>query len=283
MTTGVVLSHVTVHPMLEARRRGEASVEASTDLGLSAVTVALTDDGVVVGELLVVGWSDVERIADAETACYAVTRDGIEPIKAWSDELDRAYTLYPTERAPTMLISGLPMHRIKGTDPWADTLAKVASLAPVRGHILDTATGLGYTAIALAEAGARVTTVELDPVVLDLCRANPWSRRLFGNPQIEQRIGDTADVLAEVADGSFDAILHDPPMFALAGHLYGTDFYRQLGRVLRPGGRLFHYIGNPASSSGARTTKGVVRRLADAGFSNIRPRPEAFGIVAVRA
>jgi uncharacterized protein len=278
-----VLSHVSVRPLVLARRRGRSSVKVSLDLGRSETAVALTDDGVDVGEGVIVGWSDIDRIARSETACFAVTADGnVEPVKAWSDELDRAYTLYPTERAPTMLISGLPMHRIKGTDPWADTEAKIAALRPVRGRVLDTATGLGYTTIALAAAGARVTTIELDPTVLEICRANPWSTELFDNPRIEQRLGDAAEVVRGLPDRSFDAVLHDPPMQPLAGQLYGGEFYRELARVLRPGGRLFHYIGNPDRVSGARTTRGVVRRLGEAGFVNLRARPQAFGVVATR-
>ena len=69
-------------------------------------------------------------------------------------------------------------------------------------------------------------------------------------------------------------------MFNLAGELYGLDFYRECRRVLRGRGRLFHYIGNPESKSGATVTRGVVRRLQEAGFRRINPHPEAFGVTA---
>ncbi|HRW51172.1 MAG TPA: spermine synthase, partial [Caldilinea sp.] len=81
---------------------------------------------------------------------------------------------------------------------------------------------------------------------------------------------------------SFDAIIHDPPMFSLAGELYSLAFYRELLRVLRRGGRLFHYIGNPESKSGATVTRGVVRRLTEAGFRRVQERAQAFGVVAVK-
>jgi predicted methyltransferase len=71
-------------------------------------------------------------------------------------------------------------------------------------------------------------------------------------------------------------------MFNLAGELYATDFYRQLWRVLRPSGRIFHYIGNPASKSGRGVTRGAIRRLHEAGFSRVKPYPRAFGIVAYK-
>jgi predicted methyltransferase len=118
--------------------------------------------------------------------------------------------------------------------------------------------------------------------VLEVARRNPWSAALFGNPRIEQRIGDAVDVVAGLPAAAFDRVLHDPPVIALGGDLYGAAFYRELFRVLRRGGRLFHYIGNPDTPSGARTTRGVVRRLGEVGFNGIRARPDAFGVVAVR-
>ena len=39
--------------------------------------------------------------------------------------------------------------------------------------------------------------------------------------------------------------------------------------MLKQNGRMFHYIGDPESKTGARTTKGVVNRLKDAGFNRI--------------
>jgi predicted methyltransferase len=71
-------------------------------------------------------------------------------------------------------------------------------------------------------------------------------------------------------------------MMTIAGDLYSAAFYRELYRVLRRGGRMFHYIGDPDSPSGKRTTGGVIRRLQDAGFSRVVRRPEAFGVVAYK-
>lgn len=277
-----VLSHVTVRPLLEARKTGAGQVELSLDLGRTMSTVRLDADGTDLPDGGRLGWQAVGHIVKADTQCFTVVDGGIEPIRAFSGELGRVYTLMPTERAPTMLVSGIPMHRIKGTDPLADTDRKIAALAPVSGSMLDTATGLGYTAIAAAAKGADVLTIELDPLVLEICRRNPWSAELFDNPRIDQRIGDAVELIADLPDAGFDRVLHDPPVIALAGQLYGTAFYRELFRVLRPGGRLFHYVGNPASPSGARTTRGVIRRLSEVGFKGMRPRADAFGVVAVR-
>jgi len=172
------------------------------------------------------------------------------------------------------------MHRIKDIDPLQDTRRKIAALAPISGNVLDTATGLGYTAIEAGRTASHVTTIELDPGALEIARLNPWSQELFDNPKISQIIGDTAEVIQQFAAGHFDRILHDPPTLSLGGELYSAAFYAQLYRVLRRGGRLFHYIGDLSSNYGSRTVKGVTRRLQEVGFSRVTRKDEAFGLVA---
>jgi len=174
------------------------------------------------------------------------------------------------------------MHRIKDTDPHRDTLSKIKTIKPVVGRVLDTATGLGYTAIEAAKTAEHVTTVELDPVAQGIARLNPWSQALFNNPKITQLIGDSFEEIEHFADETFSCIIHDPPTFSLAGDLYSAEFYRQSFRVLKRRGRMFHYIGDPESKSGARTTRGVARRLQEAGFGRVVHKPRAFGVLAYK-
>jgi hypothetical protein len=205
-----------------------------------------------------------------------------EKIQAFSERTGRFYSLMPTAAAPTVLISGIAMHRIKGTDPLQDTRSKIRAIAPVAGHVLDTATGLGYTAIEADKTATRVVTVEVDPMVLQIARFNPWSQALFDSPRIEQVTGDSYEEIGQFEGEFFSRIIHDPPMISLAGELYALAFYRQAFRVLKRNGRMFHYVGNPQSRSGASATKGVIRRLKEAGFTRVIPRPEAFGVVAYK-
>ena len=69
------------------------------------------------------------------------------------------------------------------------------------------------------------------------------------------------------------------PRFGWRAKLYSEAFYRQLYRVLKRGGRLYHYIGDLDSTSGRVVVKGAVRRLQAAGFTRVERRPEAFGLV----
>jgi predicted methyltransferase len=227
-------------------------------------------------------WQNLEEIRDNEVACYLVEDHAATPIKGFSEFSGRVYGLMPTSSAPTMLISGIPMHRIKDTDPHQDTLQKIKALAPLKGDVLDTATGLGYTAIEAAKTARSVVTIEIDPAAQEIARLNPWSQALFGNPKITQVIGDAFDQIEQFEAESFSAILHDPPMFTLAGDLYSLAFYQQAFRVLRHNGKIFHYIGDPESKSGARVTAGVLRRLQEAGFRRVTRAPRAFGVVAYK-
>ena len=278
----VTLAAAAADALLAARRRQEVRARVSPDLNVSQVDVALGDAAAIFPGGTAVAWPDLAEIAGDENGCYTCADGHIAKIQIFSEETQRVYTLYPTSGAPTMLISGIPMHRIKDTDPHQDTLAKIRAAGPLAGRVLDTCTGLGYTALAAAEKGAQVTTVELDPAVHAIIRRNPWSHRLFATPAITPLLGDVEEVITTFADASFDAIIHDPPMFSLAGELYSLAFYRELLRVLRRGGRLFHYIGNPESKSGATVTRGVVRRLTEAGFRRVQERAQAFGVVAVK-
>ena len=66
----------------------------------------------------------------------------------------------------------------------------------------------------------------------------------------------------QVSGASVNALLHDQPRFGIAGELYSQVFYDQLARVLRSGGRLFHYTGSPNTlTSGRNLPHEVARRL----------------------
>ena len=281
MSAQVVLSSFQAIPLIEAKGR-ESSIQISPDLGLTKTDVTLTDLGVTFPDGERLSWETVEEIAANENNCFLGEAGSSTVIQTFSEIFQRVYTLYPTTSAPTMLVSGIPMHRIKGTDPWLDTRSKIKALGRAYGHILDTTTGLGYTAVMAAERVESVTTVELDPAAQTIARRNPWSRMLFENPKITQIIGDCNDEIANFVDESFSGIIHDPPMFSLAGELYSLAFYEQAYRVLKPNGRMFHYIGNPESKSGSRVTRGVVQRLKEAGFSRVNPKPQAFGVTAFK-
>ena len=278
----MILSYIQARPLLEARKRGQTVVETSTDLGISKIVAMLSDEGVSFASGERLDWGSLKKISESEVKCYVVSERGIEPAQVFSEATGRVCSLLPTSGAPSMLIAGFVMHRIKDIDPWQHAQRMIAAIVPVSGSVLDTTTGLGYTAILAARTAESVTTIELDPGAQAIARLNPWSQELFTNPAITQVMGDACEVVPTLANESFNRIVHDPPTFALAGELYSGAFYRELYRVLKCGGRLSHYVGDPASKASGGVTRGVLRRLQEAGFARVVRRAEAYGVVAYK-
>ena len=275
-----ILTSTVAAALLAALEDGQCSVQASLDLGRSTSRIDLGEsDAVMAG--VHVGKAALAEVAGEAGKCFEATAAGLRQMRVFSDATGWVRTLVPTADAPTTVVAGFAMHRLRDATPMTDTRAKVRALGTPRGRALDTATGLGYTAIALARTCASVVTVERDPAAIALARRNPWSAELFASPKVCLRSGDVAELVHELDDGEFAVVLHDPPTAQLAGDLFGLAFYRQLRRVLRPGGRLFHYVGDPSSRASGRTTAGVLRRLGEAGFVAVRRAPRAFGVTAV--
>lgn len=193
--------------------------------------------------------------------------------------------LVPTEwGAPTFEIDGIKMLPTAKASPMEDAQRKVALVQPRGKTVLDTCGGLGYFAACCLEAGAtRIQSFEKNADVLWLRTLNPWSP----DPEAPESGGrlrlahaDVSQAIATLSDGSFDCVLHDPPRFGIAGELYSQVFYDQLARVLKRGGRLFHYTGSPNKlTSGRDVPREVARRLEKAGF---RAELALDGVLGVR-
>lgn len=273
----IILSHYQTRPL--ADNNAPSTMPLSTDLGISTIQVERSPDGWRLPSGEVLTHDQIVTINEDENSCYRLIDGSLLKVEAFSEYTYRYYSLYPTSKAPSMLISGIPMHRVKETTPVEDTDRKIKAVGKPYGLVLDTATGLGYTAMQAAKTANRVITIEFDPVVLSLCRLNPWSQGLFANPKINTIIGNTADLVACFQDQVFNTIIHDPPTFNMAGHLYSGEIYQSFFRILKSNGRMYHYIGDPHSHSGAGIGRGVVERLRQAGFT-VTPKGRAFGVLA---
>ena len=211
-------------------------------------------------------------------------RDGDEfaPVSRFSGSLIK---LVPTEwGAPTFEIDGIKMLPTSKESPFEDARRKVALIEPGGKAVLDTCGGLGYFAACCLGAGAtRVRSFEKNADVLWLRTLNPWSP----DPDSAASAGrlvlmhaDISQAIKQIADASVDALLHDPPRFGIAGELYSQAFYDHLARVLRRGGRLFHYTGIPNKlTSGRDVPREVAKRLQIAGF---KTELALDGVLAIR-
>ncbi|MCS7106167.1 MAG: methyltransferase [Candidatus Aenigmarchaeota archaeon] len=202
-------------------------------------------------------------------------------IKFFDEKTKKFYKLVPTKTWPTLEISGIHMHRIKEVDPKFDSILKVKSLGRIYGKVLDTCTGLGYTAILAARKAKveKVFTVEKDSNVIKIARLNPFSKELFESSKIVLIEGDVFEEIKNFQDKFFDFIIHDPPRISLAPELYSKEFYSQLFRVLKNKGKIFHYIGKPGKLQGKNYLRGIVRRLKEVGFRKIKRVDYALGLI----
>src|SRR5437762_1075932 len=241
LTQPIILSYVQAELLLKAKQQGITSVQISPDLGLSTVIVTLTSEVIAFPNGEHIDWHSIEKISKSEVNCFILEDNTIRAIQVFSEYTNRVCSLMPTRGAPSMLIAGFVMHRIKDIDPMQDTVRKIAAISPIVGRVLDTAAGLGYTAIEAAKTADEVVTLELDAGTQEIARLYPWSQALFHSPKILHIMGDAYEVVQTFEDGSFARIIHDPPTFSLAGELYSGAFYQQLFRVLKRGGRLYHY------------------------------------------
>lgn len=269
---GPLLTRAAYDTLQAALRAGGAPVSCTLDLGRTSDTVHVATDAWT--------WRGVRYPWPArcrERTVYRWTGESFEPVARFGASLVK---LVPTGWGPpTFEIDGVKMLPTAKVSPYDDARDKVALVAPAGGRVLDTCAGLGYFAHWCLQGGAReVRSFERSADVLWLREHNPWSPHQ--DPRLTLRLDDVARAVESLPEASFDAVLHDPPRFALAGELYARVFYEHLARLLVPGGRLFHYVGTPNRLTTGRDVPGeVTRRLQQAGF---RTRPALDGVLATR-
>lgn len=278
-----VLTSEAARALLRAREEGLRTVALTYNLGLSRSIVELTGEGAVI-EGREVSYDELQLALKDEDALFIVEPHG-RLRKAILYAQDRFYKLKKVveDGAPTLEISGVPIHRIEGVRPWEDALQKVNLARVGQGdRVLDVCTGLGYTAIASIMNGAsEVLTVEKDVNVLRMAEANPWSRGLE-EPRIVKVLGDASKVLTELSEEGFMAIIHDPPSMIHAPELYTIELYREMYRLLKRGGRLAHFVGPTVPrAKGMDLVQVVSKRLKSVGFT-VRVDKEVVGVLAVK-
>ena len=274
---GPLLLRTTALALLAARDAGAGEWSGSLDLGISQGIAALQADAWQ--------WRDVcypYPPSLKDRTIYYWDGDEFASASRFSGSLIK---LVPTEwGAPTFEIDGIKMLPTSKVSPFEDARRKVALIEPRGKIVLDTCGGLGYFAACCLESGAmRIDSFEKNADVLWLRTLNPWSPdadAAANGGRLQLHHADVSLAIRDIADGSIDAVLHDPPRFGIAGELYSQVFYDHLARVLRRGGRLFHYTGSPNKlTSGRDVPREVAKRLEKAGF---KPQLALDGVLALR-
>jgi uncharacterized protein len=258
--TGPLLTRKVHDALLAAARAGAATVECSLDLERTRVTVQVDTDG----------WNfAAQRFAHLPRCkartIYHWTGSEFEPVSRFATSLIK---LVPTDWGPpTFEIDGIKMLPTARVSPYADAERKVGLIKPRGKRILDTCGGLGYFAAwCLQGEAAHISSYEKNADVLWLRSLNPWSPSAA--PQLTLANADVVNEIATLSSDSFDAALHDPPRFGIAGELYSQAFYGELARVLKRGASLFHYTGAPNKLTTRRNLANEVsQRLRIGGFA----------------
>ncbi len=260
-------------------RRALKGLDVSLSMGYRRdhYEVILEGDEARIGPYII----SIDDLREISKGTHIYTLPDLRRIEKFDEEFDLYYKLHPVRprTSPTLMISGVLMHRIKDVTPREDARLKVSRLRIKPGmRVLDTCMGLGYTAIHAMRRGGIVTTVEISKSVIEIAMKNPRSEDLRN---VEIVNADVFEYVQELENNSFDRIIHDPPRMSLAGELYSLEFYRELRRVLKPGGILYHYVGDPGGKYRRKKMRvGVARRLREAGFYNVRRDEKTQGVIA---
>ncbi len=276
--TGPLLTRELAEQLLAARSLARDDCVASFDLGRTTGTITFDGDGWIHR-----GHNYPIPLDLRERTLYAYINDQFAPLQRYRGSLIK---LVPTEwGAPTFEIDGIKMLPTSKDSPYSDAQRKVDLIAPCGKHVLDTCGGLGYfAACCLAEGATRVFSVEKNADVLWLREFNPWSPDIDAESRLELVHDDIVKRITTLPDQSFDAALHDPPRFGIAGELYSQAFYDELARVLRTNARMFHYTGTPNTKTSGRDVPGeVAKRLQKSGFTAERALDGVFAVKGKRS
>ncbi len=267
----MIISHIQAQQLLDSRQNGLKEAEISLDLGLSKSKVKIEDTLFIFPDNQKIEESQLKKIMKSNTICFSIKESSLVKIHLFSNETNKFYKLLPTKDAPTIEISGIRMHVTKRMSPIEDTKMKINSIAPINGFVLDTCMGLGYTAIEASKQADFVITCEKDENVIEIAKLNPWSKGLFDNKKISILKTNILDEIKIFKNSMFDAVIHDPPRLSLASELYSLEFYKQIFRVLKINGKIYHYTGSPGSRNRKINLPGnVSKRLKQAGFKDIK-------------
>lgn len=267
----MIISYYQAEQLLEAKKKGLTTIDISLDLNISKSKINIENNFFIFPDNQKLEESQLKKPLKDNTSCFLIENNSLIKIQLFSEQTNKFYKLVPTKDAPTIEISGIRMHVTKEMTPIEDTKRKIESISPINGFVLDTCMGLGYTAILASKTADFVITCEKDENILEIARLNPWSKELFSNKRISILKTSIFDEIKMFKNNMFDAVIHDPPRLSLATELYSLEFYKQLFRVLKKDGKLYHYTGSPGSRfRKVNLAKNVSKRLRDAGFKDIK-------------
>ena len=252
----MILSSTDFENINQAIKNNKDKIEISLDLNLTKTSIKIKDQKLILNNKSI----EIPKTPKTKT-CYLIKKDELEPIQFFSQETNSLYKLIPTSNKPLLQISGTSMHKKE----FVDLITK----EKLKGTILDSGTGLGYTTIQATKTADKVITIELDPNVIEITKINPWSQELFTNKKIEFKQGDLEEELINFPDNYLNNIIQDTGEFKKTGNLFSLSHYQEIYNKLKPRGNFYHYVPRPQKTKGRSLVQEIIPRLKQAGFKKI--------------
>jgi predicted methyltransferase len=259
-----------MYPILSSQELRNIDRAIKVNLKEIETSIDLGKDGFFIGPDLV----KPIKIRDDDQSCYIVLDKALVKVQFLSEDTGFIYKLIPTSFRPILQTSGTSMHKRAFVDRVeADKLT---------GKVLDAGTGLGYTAIVAAKTADMVVSVEIDPGIIDIARLNPYSQDIFNKKNINLVMGDLAEMFDGFKDGEFDFLILDVGNQKIFADFFSGENYRSAFRIMKAGGKLYHYIPRLQVTHGRDFAAEVIKRIKAAGFSSIERNEKDSYVVAVK-
>ncbi len=252
-----ILSSKTIRKINENIKKEYNSLEVSLDLGKTKTRISLLKEGFIIGENKI----KTKKIRKDDKSCYIPVNGKIEKVQYFSDDTKSLYKLVPTSYRPILQISGTSMHK----KAFVERIEK----EKLRGKVIDSGTGLGYTAIAASRTAKEVFTFEIDKNVIEIAKLNPYSKKLFRKKNIKLKIGDITKEMKKMRKDEFDYAIFDPGTPKSSGEFFSLRNYKEAFRIIRKGGKIYHYLPKHHIKRGRDFGAEVIKRIKKAGFSEI--------------
>ncbi len=277
-----VISGYHIEKLLECKSDG---MEISLDLGLTTSYVRRQGDMLLFPDGQAIKFGLLEKVHKRRHLqdCFLVEDNSLLYLYLFDN--NTIYKLYEPhiDWPPTLWINGSMMHTVSVFKPTEEVEIKAKAIGAINGKVLDTCFGLGYTSIELAKRGASaVRTFEISKSVIEIAHANPWSKKAFDNAKIKLENADIYNAVKTLNDNDFDLVMHDPPNIKLEGNLYSLAFYKELYRIMKNDGKLYHFVGSGRIPIEYKVNyiRGVEKRLLEAGFRKVEK--SYLGVIAIK-
>ncbi|MFA6460664.1 MAG: methyltransferase [Candidatus Woesearchaeota archaeon] len=262
-----ILSSKDLQRISQAIKCKSSEIEVSLDLGITQTSIKLSAKGFLFNKQDIL----LPKIRDNDHSCYVLIKSQLEKVQFFSPETNSLYKLVPTSYRPILQVSGTSMHKKE--------FVERVEQDKLQGKVLDSGTGLGYTAIIAAKTAEEIITIEIDKNVTEIAKYNPYSQELFENKKIKRVRGNIVQKITKFKEGEFDFLIFDAGTPRSSDDFFSLKNYQQAHRVLKERGKLYHYLPKHQITKGRDFGGEAIARMEKAGFKVIDRKTEDSYVV----